>query len=93
MPFKSQLNHFQRMQLNQVRYLNDMADAFQNRTKSTALRREILEKQKKRNYQTEYDRIRYHVENSTTPSLTRNHLTTRAAHLKTLGAKAVDNIN
>ena len=93
MPFKSQLNHYQRMQLSQVKYLNDAADAFQNRTKSISLRREILEKQKKRNYQSEYDRIRNHVENSATPSLTRNHLTTRVAHLKTLGAKALDTIN
>ena len=92
MGFKSQLNHYQRMQLSQVKYLNDMADAFQNRTKSVALRKEILEKQKKRNYQSEYDRIRGHVENSATPSLTRNHLTARAAHLKTLGAKALDTI-
>jgi hypothetical protein len=81
------------MQLSQVKYLNDMADAFQNRTKNTALRRAILEKQKKRNYQSEYDSIRNHVENSATPALTRNHLTARTAHLKTLGAKALDTIN
>ena len=81
------------MQLRQVKYLNDMADAFQNRTKSTALRREILEKQQKRNYQSEYDRIRNHVENSATPTLTKNALTARTAHLKTLGAKALDTIN
>ena len=93
MPFKSQLNHYQRMQLSQVKYLNDMADAFQNRSKSLSLRREILEKQRKRNYQSEYDRIRNHVENSATPALTKNHLTSRTAHLKTLGAKALDTIN
>ena len=81
------------MQLTQVKYLNDMADAFQNRTKSVALRKEILEKQKKRNYQSEYDRIRNRVENSATPALTRNHLTTRTAHLKTLGARALDTMN
>ena len=50
MGFKSQLNHYQRMQFSQVKYLNDMADAFQNRTKSTTLRREIIENTKKRNY-------------------------------------------
>ena len=92
MPFKSQLNHYQRMQLSQVKYLSDMANAFQNRTKSTALRREILEKQRKRNCQSEYDRIRAHVEDSATPALTRNHLTTRSEHFKKLGAKAVDTI-
>ena len=93
MGFKSQLNHYQKMQLSQVKYLNDMADAFQNRTKSTALRREILEKQQKRNYQSEYDRIRSHVEDSATPSLTKDRLKGRQAHLKSLGAKAVDTIN
>ena len=67
-----------------------MTDAFQNRTKSVALHGEILEKQKKQNYQSEYDRIRHHVEDSATPALSKNHLTTRAAHLKALGAKALD---
>ena len=74
-------------------YLNGMADAFQNRTKSTALRRRILEKQQKRNYQSEYDRIRSHVEDSETPSLTKDRLKGRQARLKALGAKAVDTIN
>ena len=92
MGFQSQLNHYQKMQLSQVKHLNDMADAYQNRSKSTALRREILQKQNQRNYQTEYDRIRFPMENSTTPSLTRTHLTNRTAHLKALGAKAVDGI-
>ena len=89
MGFKSQLNHYQRMQLSQVKYLNDMADVFQNRTKSTHLRREILQKQEQRNYRSEYDRIRSHVENSATPSL---HITDRQAPLNKLGARAVDSI-
>jgi len=93
MPFKSQLNHYQRMQLSQVKYLNGMADAFQNKTKSVALRREILERQKKRNYQSEYDRIRSHVEDSAAPALTKHHLSARTAHLKALGANALDTIN
>ena len=72
MGFKSQLNHYPRMQLTQVKYLNDMADAFQNRAKSAQLRREILQKQQQRNYQSEYDGIRFHVENSATPALTKH---------------------
>ena len=80
MGFQSQLNHYQRMQLNQAKYLNDMADAFQNRTKSTHLRREILQKQKKRNYRSEYERIRAHVEDSATPSLNKDHLKSKMAH-------------
>ena len=70
------------MQLTQVKYLNDMAEAFQNRTKSTHLRREILQKQDQRNYRSEYDRIRSHVENSATPAQNKEHLKGRMAHLK-----------
>ena len=80
------------MQLTQVKYLNDMAEAFQNRSKSVHLRKEILQEQDQRNYRSEYDRIRNHVENSATPSLTKQHVTDRAAHLKKLGARAVDTI-
>ena len=37
--------NYQKMQLSQVKYLNDMADAFLNRTERTSLRNGILEKQ------------------------------------------------
>ena len=92
MGFKSQLNHYQRMQLSQVKYLNDMADVFQNRSKSTHLRREILQKQEQRNYRSEYDRIRAHVENSASGTITKQHITDRQARLKKLRAMAVDSI-
>ena len=73
-PIKSRLSHYQQKQLSQVKYLNEMAEAYQNRTKSIALRKEILEKHKRRNYQSEYERLRGHVENPATPALTRDHL-------------------
>ena len=82
MGFKSQLNHYQRMQLSQVKYLNDMADVFQNRTKSTHLRREILQKQEQRNYRSEYDRIRAHVEDSATGVFNKDHLRDKMTRLK-----------
>jgi hypothetical protein len=82
MPFKSQLNYYQKMQLSQIKYLNDAADAFQNRTKSTHLRREILQKQQQRNYRSEYERIRSHVEDSATPSLNKDHLRGKMTHFK-----------
>ncbi len=80
------------MQLNQAKYLNDMAEIFQNRTKSTHMRREILQKQQQRNYQSEYDRLRSHVEGSASGTITKQHVTDRVAHFKKLGAKAVDSI-
>ena len=92
MVFKSQLDHYQRMQLSQVKYLNDRAEIFQNRTKSTHLRREILQKRNQRNYRSEYERIRAHVEDSATPALNKDHLRDRMTHLKKLGANAVDSI-
>ena len=92
MGFKSQLNHYQRMQLSQVKYLNGMADAFQNRTKSIHLRKEILQKQDQRNYRSECERIRAHVEDSATPAQNKGHLRDKMARLKKSGAQAVDSI-
>ena len=80
------------MQLTQVKYLNDMAEAFQNRSKSVHLRKEILQKQDQRNYRSEYERIRAHVEDSRTGTFNKDHLRAKMAHLKKLGARAVDNI-
>ena len=91
-PIKSRLSHYQQKQLSQVKYLNEVAEAYQNRTKSIALRKEILEKQKRRNYQSEYERLRGHVENSATPALARDHLKARTDRLKQFGARAVDSI-
>ena len=82
MIFTSQLDHYQRMQLSQVKYLNDRAEVFQNRTKSTHLRREILQKQNQRNYRSEYERIGAHVEDSATPALNKDHLRDRMTQLK-----------
>ena len=91
-PIKSQLSHYQQQQLSQVKYLSDMADAHMGRTKSVALRKEILERQKRRTYNSEYERLRSHVENSATPALTRDRVRNRTEHLKSLGARAVDSI-
>ena len=87
---KSQLGHYQKKQLSQVKRLNDQADAYGNRTNSVVLRKEILDKQKRRTCQSECDQLRSHVENSATPALTRNHLKSTTEHLKQLGATALD---
>ena len=69
-----------------------MVEAHQGRAKSVALRREILEKQKMKNYQTEYDRIRSHLSESKHPFQTQEKIKSRTEHLKSLGAKAVSGI-
>ena len=89
---KKSINHFSKLQLNQVQHLNAMIEARQSRSKSVAFRHEVLQKQNMKNYQNEYSRIRSHLEGSVMPHATREKVNSRAAHLRALGAKAVDNI-
>ena len=89
---KSSLQHFSKMQLGKVQRLADEIDGRKSMAKSAAFRKEILEKQKMKNYQSEYDRIRSHLEDSATPHTTEEHLSKRATHLKQLGAKALDGL-
>ena len=90
---KQKLNHFRKLQLEQIKHLSDHIDAYRTKTASVALRKEVLEKQNMRNYQSEYDRIRARLEDSAVPYKTREGLRIRTAHLKALGAKAVGSIN
>ncbi len=46
---KSQVCHYQQMQLRQVKYSNDMADALQNRSKNNRFRKRIIDSQRKKN--------------------------------------------
>ena len=92
MTIKNQISKYHQFQLNQIKQLSEEAKAYRNRTKSVALRKEILDKQNIRNYQSEYERIRAHIDNSTTPTLTIDGLKSRAERLKQLGAKALDTI-
>jgi len=93
---KRKINHFSKLQLEHLKHLSDHIDAYRTRASSVAVRKEIkeiLEKQNVRNYQSEYDRIRAHLEDSAVPFKTKDGIHTRAAHLKALGAKAVDSIS
>ncbi len=89
---KQKLNYYRKLQLEQIKHLSDHIDAYRTRAASVALRKEVLEKQNVRNYQSEYDRIRAHLEDSASPYKANVGLQTRAARLKALGAKAVGSI-
>ena len=80
------------MQLGEVQRLNGLAEARQQRAASTAFRHEIHQKKKIANYQSEYDRIRAHLNDTAIPFQTREGLRTRTEHLKALGALAVSGI-
>ncbi len=69
---KSKLGHYQQMQLHRVEYLNDMADAFQNRSKNNQLRKHFVDVQRINKYSPEYERIRNHVHNSATQAMNRD---------------------
>ena len=94
---KQKLNHFRKLQLEQIKHLSDHIEAYRTRAASVALRKEILEKQNVRNYQSEYDRIRSHVEDSATPAQTKGHMRNRQAVflccLKTLTLYKTETVN
>ncbi len=65
--FKSHVSHYQHVQLGQVEYLNDVADACQNRSKHIALINESFETQNMNNNNTTWEQIRKYVANVATP--------------------------
>ena len=90
---KTKLVHHQKKQLDHIRYLNGQIEARQARVNNLAFRRQVLEKQKVSNYQSEYSRLRAHLEESSLPFQSRAAIISRTEHLKSLGAKAVSGIN
>jgi len=88
----SLIKKHQKLQVAQAKHYSDLIDARQSRASSAAFRHEILEKQKVHNYQSEYDRLRAHLENSALPYETREHVKARTEKLKGMGVKAVTGI-
>jgi hypothetical protein len=87
------LKYYKKKQLNEIKYLNEIAKAYKDRVSSFALRKQFLDDQKKYLYRSEYDRIRSHLENSSIPFETKQGLKNRAQQLQLMGARAVDVIN
>ena len=61
------MERYSKMQLSQLKHLNEQIKARLTRTKSVALVNEWREKQNIRNYTSEYDRIRNELANSAMP--------------------------
>ena len=85
---KISIPKYSKKQLNQLQYLKAMMEGREAKVSSTAFRHHILEKQKLRNYSSEYERIRAHLEDTALPFQSRQQLKDRTEHLKTLGARA-----
>ena len=87
------LKKYTDMQLTQLEAMHRQVEAHRNKKKSIELRNKWMQAKTVKNYQSEYDRIRGHLANSTTPHLTRDVVVNRKRTLEALGAKAFDTIN
>ena len=81
---KTRLDHYERLQ--------KQLDAHETRKSLVEFRKNVLDKQKKMNYQNEYDRIRGLLSQTIIPRQTREYLETRKKNLAELGARAISGI-
>ena len=79
--------------LNYFRNLQRQLDAHATKAASIQLRKDWMEKQKKNNYQSEYDRIRGEIEHNTVRGLSTTTLKNRQKVLESLGAQAINGIS
>ena len=79
--------------LNYFRNVQRQLDAQATKAASIALRKNWMEKQKKINYQNEYDRIRGEIEHNTVRGLSTTTLKNRQKVLESLGAQALNSIS
>ena len=94
-PFALQQNDIQKHITNRLHYFKNVQkqlDAQATKASSIALRKQWLEKQKKMNYQNEYDRIRGEIEHNNVKGLSVESLKKRKNDLAKLGAKVIDGI-
>ena len=75
-------------QLAYFRHVKAQLDARETKTKSIALRRNFLMRQKIGNYQNEHDRIAHVMNNNLVPNTTKDKIKSRVAELEKLGASA-----
>ena len=88
-------NDIEKQITNRLHYyktLKDKLDAHATKASSIDLRRQWLLKQKKVNYQSEYDRIRGEIEHNNVKGLSVESLKKRKDDLAKLGAKVIDGI-
>ena len=94
-PFALQQNNIDKHITNRLHYFKNLQkqlDAQATKASSIALRKQWLDKQKKVNYQSEYDRIRGEIEHNNVKGLSVESLKKRKNDLAKLGAKVIDGI-
>ena len=83
-------NH--REYVNHYKQLQKLLDAYKTRQASIEFRRNVIQKQKKNNYQLEYDRIRNQLGSHLVPHTTKQMIKDRMKELEKLGASAINKI-
>ena len=78
--------------LHYFKNLQKQLDAHATKASSIALRKQWLDKQKKVNYQSEYDRIRSEIAHNVVKGVSSESLKKRRDDLAKLGAKVIDGI-
>ena len=78
------------MQISQLERINKEIETRHNRTSNLNIRNGWLRAKTIKNYQSEYDRIRSHMENSAMPYVLRETVNKRKGVLERLGAQAFD---
>ena len=78
------------MQVHQLERLNKDIEVRVNRAQNLYIRNKWLQQKNIKNYQSEYDRIRGHMENSVMPYVTTEKVKNRKKELEKLGAQALD---
>ena len=71
-----------------AKHLKQDLEAYNNKLASIQMRKDILDKQNKANYQNEYENIRGILSHSSLPFQTIRRLRQRKEHLEDLGAQA-----
>ena len=82
-----------KMQTSQLERMNKDIEVRKSRRENIDLRNQWMRAKTVKNYQTEYDRIRNHLENTAMPGITRQQVISGKNVLEGLGAKAFDFIN
>ncbi len=81
-----------KMQTKQLQHMNEQIEARVARHQNIAIRNQWMQAKISKKYQTEYDRIRSHLENNILRHETKEKVKNRKRDLEALGARAIDKI-
>ncbi len=88
----AQLARYIKLQTKQLQHLNEQIEARALRQQNIVIRNQWMQANTSKNYQTEYEGIRSHLEHNLIPHKTKEKAKNRKRDLEALGARAIDTI-